>query len=81
MPYIKPELRNCFRPVFEEIPTNAGELNYVFSMVIKDYMMNQEKTYQVLNDVVGALEGAKLEFIRRTVVPFEDGKIKSNGDL
>jgi hypothetical protein len=81
MPYIKPELRSRFRPCLEEIPTNAGELNYAISMILKDYVSNQKRGYQVLNDVMGALTGAQLEFYRTVVVPFEEEKIKSNGEL
>jgi len=31
--------------------------------------------------VIGALEACKLEFYRRAVVPYEDKKIKENGDV
>ena len=34
-----------------------------------------------LDDVLGALEGAKLEFVRRVVVPYEERKMKENGDV
>jgi hypothetical protein len=37
--------------------------------------------YQRLNDALGALEGAKLEFYRRVVVPYEDWKMTENGDV
>jgi len=30
---------------------------------------------------MGALEGAKLEFYRRVVVPYEEKKMKENGDV
>lgn len=32
-------------------------------------------------DALGALECCKLEFYRRVAVPYEDGKIKTNGDV
>jgi hypothetical protein len=38
-------------------------------------------SYQTINDIVGALEGAKLEFYRRVAVPYEDKKIIENGDV
>jgi hypothetical protein len=34
-----------------------------------------------VNDVVGALDGAKAEFQRRVVAPYEDKKIRENGDV
>ena len=44
-------------------------------------MMEHPLTYQTMNDIIGALEGAKLEFYRRVVVPYENDKIEQNGDV
>jgi hypothetical protein len=80
MPYIKQgdraRLSNC--PC--DIKT-AGELNYMITLLIKDYMSEHGLSYQVCNDIVGALDGAKVEFQRRIVAPYEDKKIKVNGDV
>jgi hypothetical protein len=43
--------------------------------------MRQPLTYQTMNDCLGALEGAKLEFYRRVVVPYEEQKKYENGDV
>lgn len=60
---------------------SAGELNYVITQLIKNYlMMKRPLNYQTINDIIGALEGAKLEFVRRVVNSYEDEKIKTNGD-
>ena len=64
-----------------EIPANAGELNYVFTEVIRDYLLLKGDSYQVFNDIVGALEGCKAEFQRRIVNPYEDKKMEENGDV
>lgn len=77
MPYITPERR---RPVIEDGPKNAGELNYALTLVIHSYW-ERHQNYQGINDIVGALEGAKVEFQRRVVAPYEDGKIQQNGDI
>jgi hypothetical protein len=37
--------------------------------------------YRRINEVMGALECAKQEFYRRVAVPYEDKKIKENGDV
>ena len=37
--------------------------------------------YQTMNDIMGALAGAQIEFYRRKVAPYEDTKIKDNGDV
>jgi hypothetical protein len=88
MPYIKTESReklvkeyppNCM-DLGVEFPDEAGELNYVISMIIKNYF-NHKPCYQTINDIVGALEGAKLEFYRRVAAPYEDTKMKENGDV
>jgi hypothetical protein len=62
-------------------PMNAGELNYVFTVIALDYIAANGEKYQSYNDVIGALEGAKLELYRRHVAPYEDQKIKENGDV
>lgn len=76
MPYIAKDLRNMARCY----PENAGELNYAFTVLIKDYY-NKCPCYQSINDIVGALEGAKLEFTRRITNPYEDQKIRENSDV
>lgn len=61
-------------------PRTAGELNWFITKAIWAYFQDTPK-YQGINDVIGALEGAKLEFYRRVVVPYEDKKIIENGDV
>jgi hypothetical protein len=58
----------------------AGELNYEFTKLIVDYV-SRNNNYQGMNDIIGALEGAKLEFYARWVRPYEDYKIAVNGDV
>lgn len=78
MPYISKERREEVRN--GQTPQTAGELNYVFTLHIIEYF-KIHSNYQGINDVVGALEGAKLEFYRRAVAPYEEEKILENGDL
>lgn len=61
--------------------SNAGELNYKITLLLIEYLEENGKNYQKMNDVMGALEGAKLEFYRRIAAPYEDQKIKENGDV
>lgn len=61
-------------------PQNAGELNYVFSVIARDYF-RARRNYAAINDIVGALEGAKMEFYRRVATGYEDIKIVENGDV
>lgn len=91
MPYINPFRRaeiltKVLKPSgvihqiqIEEIET-AGELNYAITELLIAYTKTH-KTYQGINDVVGALEGAKSEFYRRVAQPYEDEKCLENGDV
>lgn len=61
-------------------PQNSGELNYQITCLIISYV-KAHNDYKGMNDVIGALEAAKMEFYRRWVVPYEDYKIAVNGDV
>jgi len=78
MPYISKELR-------EEVklngPHNTGELNYSITQIINDYIKQWGLSYKKINDILGALEGAKLEFYRRVAAPYEEEKRAQNGDV
>lgn len=82
MPYIKQERRNEL--LFDNSNHQAltsGELNFLITDVIRRYLINHGCSYQTINDIVGALEGAKLEFYRRVVAHYETSKIEINGDV
>jgi hypothetical protein len=79
MPYIDPDRRES--NIKYQLPNTAGELNYLFTRLCIRYMQIHGKNYQTINDIVGALEGAKLEFYRRVAAPYEDLKINENGDV
>jgi hypothetical protein len=79
MPYINKHDRYDLKENLRD-PMTAGELNFLITTIIKQYYENRP-CYQRINDVVGALEGAKLEFYRRVAAPYEDTKIEENGDV
>lgn len=80
MPYIQPERRAQLERGAS--PFTPGELNYAITRAIQRFMrLKRETSYQLLNDVLGALEGAKQEFYRRVVAPYENAKIAENGDI
>lgn len=79
MPYIVRERRIGLHAL--PLATNAGELNYLISMLFIRYWENSQKNYQAINDIVGAVEGAKAEFQRQVVNKYEDEKIAQNGGL
>lgn len=78
MPYIDPERRLPAAVA----PTSAGELNLAVTALVDDYLMaHGPLRYELLNEVVGVLESAKLELYRRVVAPYEDRKMAQNGDV
>lgn len=96
MPYIKQEDRQKFTLKSSEIPSNsgidlidylgdlissAGDMNYVVSKLCKKYIENEGECYQKYNDLMGALEGIKLELYRKNISPYEDIKEKENGKI
>ena len=75
MPYIEKHRRKLHPDMLD-----AGELNYVITYIIKEYLAQRTFSYRTMNEIIGALESAKLEFYRRIVAPYEKEKMKKNGD-
>jgi hypothetical protein len=63
------------------VPTNAGDLNYFIACAIDNYIRANGKKYATLNEMIGALECAKLEIYRMLVAPYEDKKSEENGPV
>ena len=91
MPYIKPQDREQYANVIDELyhtlilnnPDNSfneGEFNYVVSKVVNK-LLNHKKSYATANKIIGVLECIKLEIYRRAIAEYEEEKIKINGDL
>lgn len=92
MPYIKREKRPKYDAITKKLIAEllkagkvkdfaeAGDLNYVISSIIWKLWDTMPK-YENGNMLVGALECAKAEFIRRHLSLYEDQKIAENGDL
>lgn len=79
MPYIQNEDRVSLEITHHA--RNPGELNYLISMVMLDYLDRGGLSYTTLNDILGACSGARDEFYRRIVAPYEDKKRAEHGDL
>ena len=80
MPYIT-QVRKRALLIENDTPRTSGELNYVLTMVVQDYVMSHGLEYRTINDALGALEGAKHEFYRRVALPYEEVKRATNGDV
>lgn len=80
MPYIDKEARpHLLNGIFS--PSNAGELNFLITNTIIAYLKNKGENYQTYNDIIGALEGCKLELYARKVRAYEEKKCTINGDV
>lgn len=85
MPYITKARRDAARQVgasgHHPIMETPGELNYEITLKLVKYIEQHGLSYQTINDILGALEGAKAEFYRRVAVPYENAKMAENGDV
>ncbi|MDO8517414.1 MAG: hypothetical protein Q7S33_04810 [Nanoarchaeota archaeon] len=87
MPYIKQEKRKELDALVDETiaKINAlddkdkdGCINYMFTRILKN---TYSQSYFNYNRIMGVLECVKQEFYRRVIGPYEDLKIKENGDV
>ena len=86
MPYIPEQQREDIHLGMQDtgidwIPENAGELNFVVSTFIANYIRTKGLKYAVVNEMIGALECAKMELNRVIIGPYEDIKIVENGPV
>jgi hypothetical protein len=87
MPYIPREIKMELKELKAVPPSNAGELTYLITENILDYLAQRRKEtgiinkFEEYNSVLGSLEATKMEFYRRMVAPYEDKKIRENGDV
>jgi hypothetical protein len=88
MPYIKPERRleivkqwkTGLDIEIEEIEF-VGELNFAITVLCREFMKKNGKSYKTINDIVGVLECVKQEFYRKIAAPYEEDKEMENGSV
>lgn len=78
MPYIANNLRE---QLTHRTPGTEGELAYEITTVLLDYVATKGLSFKTINDITGVLINVGLEFNRRVTVPYEEQKIKENGDV
>ncbi len=87
MPYIKQDERkhlddkiNDIILLIKDLPVELqdGSLNYVFTRIIKNIYPLK---YYHLNRALGVLSAVSLELYRVVIGPYEDTKIKENGEV
>jgi len=89
-PYIRKDERKAYDNLVTEIEKNlasvvrenfSGHLNYVITKLISEIIYRWPQNYDFFNTIVGVLDNVKDEFKRRILNPYEDYKIKENGDV
>ena len=83
MPYIEDSIKRdkLFYAEDGEFPTTCGELNYLLTRIIHEYIKENNLHYSTLNEVIGVLECVKAELLRTVVGPYEDKKRMENGPV
>lgn len=61
--------------------SEPGHLTYKLYVLCLDYIVVRGKRFFSVCEVMGALACCALEFYRRVIAPYEDEKIRSNGDV
>lgn len=79
MPYITQEARQELSE--ERNARTVGELNYLVTGLVAEYIYRVGPSYNSINAAIGVLECAKLELYRRIAGPYEDKAIAKNGDV
>lgn len=85
MPYIAKVDRKKYDVLVDELAGRLegapiGEANYVISRMIWSLFKRRE-SYTLGNNLIGVLHCVAQEFYRRMVAPYEDQKLKENGDV
>lgn len=80
MPYIDEQSKILLGNGIRD-PKSVGELNFVITTLIDEFISKKGLKYETLNAMIGVLECAKMELYRRICAPYEDKKIIENGDV
>ena len=88
MPYIKQQDQKRLLPQLDKIMIGTkGELTFLISSLQMRFCEQhfkevgvQKVDYQTLSDAIAAGNDANSEFRRRVMNPYEDHKIRENGD-
>ena len=61
--------------------TTPGDLACVFYRLCQFFIIRNGRKFETLNALIGVLETTKGEVNRRIVWPYEDKKMRENGDV
>jgi hypothetical protein len=87
MPYITQDDRKLYEPelsvlngTLEELGHTSGTVTYILYMIVARWF-KLEPSYNTIAKIRGCLIGTLAEFDRRIAAPYEDKKIRENGDV
>ncbi len=80
MPYLNESMKDSLDNQ-TILPSEPGHLTYTLYAQCLKYIHLRGLRFFVLCEVMGALLCCILEIYRRVIAPYEDSKIKSNGDV
>ena len=60
---------------------SVGEMNYIITRIVQAQIKRRGEHYADYESMLGRLEAVKLEWHRRVMAPYEDGKCRQNGDV
>lgn len=88
MPYLENQRRIDLRELITKLEQAIayfnfvpGDVNYIITKLCHAYIETKGECYQHYNDLIGALESAKLELYRKRVANYEEKKEEENGGL
>lgn len=83
MPYIVQAERKLIDPHIKkliQVGLSDGDVNYAITTLLQGTMLT-EVNYVNIQRAIGVLECAKQELYRRVAAPYENTKVKQNGDV
>jgi len=80
MPYIDQGVKREI-DAGERVPETAGELTYTITKQLIEFIQLKGLKYQTLAEVMGALDGAKIDLQLRILEPYERLACSRNGDV
>lgn len=84
MPYIdrydRPEIDQIVDQL-DKLMETPGDCNYAITRLLHRYLRTKTVRYHNINEVVGILECAKLEFYAMIARPYEQHKADTNGHV
>lgn len=87
MPYITEEDKKKYEPALQNLRKllnknmSKGDLTYLVYSLGLEYISKKGESYTNISSAISCLDDAKEELRRRRLTPYEENKIKENGDV